>query len=44
MLNQNHFYEENGESKSLYFGLLNLQNLGGKNYANVIKKVSSYMP
>ena len=36
--------DDNGETKSLYFGLLSIQNIGGHQYVDVIKKVTTYIP
>lgn len=42
--NINSFYDDNGQPRSLYFGLMNVQDMGGTNYVDVSKKVTTYIP
>ena len=43
-INTHSFYENEGESKSLYFGLLSIKDIAGSSYVDINKNVTTYIP
>ena len=43
-VNTSAFYNEEGEAKSLYFGLVSAHDIGAQQYVDVLKRGTTYVP